>query len=267
MNSKLFRYTLGFTLLGLIIFAFYFSKIALLTISIIMIIITMIEYRNMFKEKNIFPIKLIPEITGILFAYIFVISHDLMLHQIVTPIFVGATIITFISTIIMNKKPYLLTSLSTIIAFIFIFLGLYIIKLTYFFNDLSSWHTIVIYFLAVLSGDFFASKIGPKFTKQLSTEISPNKTIAGAITNLIVTCIVCLSFKYSLNYSILNCLILGVIISIFSQFGDLTLSMFKRDLGLKHSGNLFLDYGGILDRMDAFLFSAPATYYFLYLIS
>jgi phosphatidate cytidylyltransferase len=55
-------------------------------------------------------------------------------------------------------------------------------------------------------------------------------------------------------------------ISIFAQIGDLTISSLKRDLGVKHSGSLFLEYGGVLDRMDAFIFSAPALYYILYLI-
>jgi phosphatidate cytidylyltransferase len=112
-----------------------------------------------------------------------------------------------------------------------------------------------------------ASKIGPRFNKKLASEISPNKTIGGAIINWITTCIVCLSLKYFINYAILDCLILGTIISTFAQIGDLTISSFKRDLGIKHSGTMFLEYGGILDRMDAFIFSAPAAYYVLYLIN
>ena len=126
---------------------------------------------------------------------------------------------------------------------------------------------ILTYFCAVLLGDFVASKIGPKFTKKLAPEISPNKTIGGAIANLITSCIVCLSLSVLMNYPILYSLILSAIISIFAQLGDLTISSIKRDLGIKHSGTMFLEYGGILDRMDAFIFSAPAAYYCLCLFS
>ena len=55
--------------------------------------------------------------------------------------------------------------------------------------------------------------------------------------------------------------------SLCSQIGDLAISTIKRDLGLKHSGGFFLNYGGILDRVDAFIFSAPAAFYATIFIS
>lgn len=173
-------------------------------------------------------------------------------------------IATFVFTVIKNKKPYMMTSFASIIAFLLIFCGLYIIKLTYYFGKQNSWYLILVYFTAVLLGDFVASKTGAKFTKKLAPEISPKKTVAGAIANLIASCVICLSLSYFLDFTILKCIGFGVMISIFSQFGDLTVSTFKRDLGLKHSGDLFLNYGGILDRMDAFIFSAPVAYYYLF---
>ena len=266
MNSKFCRYSFGFLLLFLILSAFYFSDIALFIATIFFIIIAMTEYRNMFKQKEIYIHKFLPEIIGISIAYFFVFFDNISMHIFITPTILSGVILTFSATIIKNKKPYLLTSFSTIASFLLIFCGLYIIKLTYFFKDINAWHMILTYFLAVLLGDFMASKIGPKFTKKLAPEISPNKTIGGAITNLITACLTCLSLKYFINYSILNCLILGTIISIFAQIGDLTISSFKRDLGIKHSGTMFFEYGGILDRMDAFIFSAPAAYYILFLI-
>ena len=266
MNSKFCRYSLGFLLLLLILSAFYFSDIALFLATIFFIIIAMTEYRNMFKQKEIYIHRFLPEITGICISYFFIFFDNLSLHIFITPLALCSIIFTFCLTVIKNKKPYILTSFSTIAAMSLIFCGLYIIKLTYFFKNLSAWYLILTYFLAVLLGDFIASKIGPKFTKKLAPEISPNKTIGGAIANFITICIVCLSLKFFINYSIWKCLILGTTISIFAQIGDLTISSLKRDLGVKHSGSLFLEYGGVLDRMDAFIFSAPALYYILYLI-
>lgn len=267
MNSKFCRYSFGFLLLFLILSAFYFSDIALFIATIFFIIIAIIEYRNMFKQKEIYIHKFLPEIIGICIAYFFVFFDNLSMHIFITPIILSGIILTFSTTIIKNKKPYLLTSFSTIASFLLIFCGLYIIKLTYFFKDINAWHMILTYFCAVLFGDFVASKIGPKFTKKLAPEISPNKTIGGAIANLVIACLVCLSLKIFIDFSILKCILLGTTISVFSQLGDLTISSFKRDLGVKHSGTMFLDYGGILDRMDAFIFSAPAAYYCLCLFS
>ena len=156
---------------------------------------------------------------------------------------------------------------STIMAFLMVFCGLYVIKITYQFVIDKCWYIILAYFFAVLCGDFIASKIGPKFNKKLAPEISPNKTIGGAIANLITSCIICSLLVFVVNFSILECLFFGFIISIFAQIGDLAISSIKRDMGIKHSGTMFLEYGGILDRMDAFIFSAPAAYYCLCLIS
>ena len=268
MNNKFFRYILGFMLLALILVAFYFSEKILFIISSFFIIITMIEYRRMFKNKNIFPHKFIPETIGILCAYVFSFTHGIEDHAIITPIIIGGIIFSFIATIILNKKPYIITSLSTIMAILLIFCGLYIIKLTYYFDKNADWYIICIYFLAVLSGDYMASIVGSKFGKhKLAPEISPNKTVIGAITNIIFSCLSCLTLIKILGFSLSQCLILGLVISIFAQFGDLTISTIKRELDLKHSGNLFLNYGGILDRMDAFLFSAPAAYYCLFVIT
>ncbi len=248
--------------------AFYLSKLAVFIVSVFFIIITMKEYRNMFKVKEIYPHELLPEIIGILSAFIFTFSDKINFHPFITPILTGGIILSFFLTIIKNKKPYIMTSLTTISGFLLIFCGLYIIKLTYYFEENYGWYLILIYFCAVLSGDYFASIFGQKCPKKYITpDISPNKTLTGSIAHIIFCCLFCLLLTKFLDFSAVTSIGLGIIISIFSQMGDLTVSTFKRDLGIKHSGNLFLEYGGILDRMDAFIFSAPAAYYYLFIIS
>lgn len=268
MKLKIFRYILGISLLVLILASFYFSRTAVFIVSIFFIIIAMKEYRSMLKLKEIHPHKIIPETIGIICACIFTFYNNIQFHYLITPILLAGIILSFIFTVIRNKKPYLMTSFSSMAGFLLIFCGLYIIKLTYYFEENHSWYLILIYFFAVLSGDYSASIFGPKFKKKyIAPEISPNKTLAGCISNFIFSCLFCLLLKFFIGFSIPVCIGLGITISIFAQLGDLTVSTFKRDLGIKHSGNLFLDYGGILDRMDAFIFSAPAAYYYLFIIS
>lgn len=257
MLQKIFRYTLGFIILFLILFAIAISKLILFLVSIPFIICALNEYRKMFEEKEIYIHKFIPELIGVMLSFLYIYNYN----DYVTPVTVLGIMLSFFLTIIKNKKPYIITTFASILGFMFIFCTLYIVKLFYFF-PIHKFAFILIYFSAVLLGDFSASKIGPLFkNKLLSPEISPNKTIAGAISNVCFSCLVCSFLSFIFPISILKTIILGITISIFSQIGDLSISLIKRDLGVKHSGTAFLEYGGILDRVDAFIFSAPAAYY------
>lgn len=268
MACKTLRYLSGFMLLAVILISFYAGRAALFAVSVFFIIIAMIEYRNMFKNKGIYPHKLLPELLGAACAYTFIFIDDLNEQIIITPLMTAGIIMSFVFTIILNKKPYIETSLSSMAAFFLIFCGLYIIKLTYYFQGNIALCPVLIYFSAVLAGDFAASKIGPLYKeKKLASEISPDKTVLGAIAHLFFCSLAACCFVFFTGMNLFECIILGIIISIFAQAGDLAVSSFKRGLGIKHSSGFFYDYGGILDRMDAFIFSAPAAYYCLYFIS
>ena len=113
--------------------------------------------------------------------------------------------------------------------------------------------------------DIFAYLIGKKFGKyKIFPNISPNKTIEGYIGGAFCSLFLCsIIFLYH-NFEDLS-LILYVIIIIMSSFiGDLYVSFFKRKLNIKDLGKIFPGHGGVLDRIDSWLFAFPLSFLILY---
>ena len=126
----------------------------------------------------------------------------------------------------------------------------WLIVLTAFGTD------IMAYFTGMLLGK---NKLCPK--------ISPKKTIEGSIGGILGSVILCAIFSgIFIPRLMLHCIIIGILGGIVSQFGDLTASIFKRKMGIKDYGNLIPGHGGILDRFDSVMFTAPMVYYYIALV-
>ncbi|HEM6095512.1 phosphatidate cytidylyltransferase [Streptococcus suis] len=103
--------------------------------------------------------------------------------------------------------------------------------------------------------------------RKLLLKVSPNKTVegfVGGILSAVVVAIIFLIVDKSLlaGYSFGMMLLLVVIFSIFSQFGDLVESAIKRHFGVKDSGKIIPGHGGILDRFDGMIFVFPIMHFF-----
>ena len=116
--------------------------------------------------------------------------------------------------------------------------------------------------------DSFALIGGMKFGKhKLNERISPKKTIEGSAGGIICATICCGVFGYFVYPQwIIHCLVMGFFGSAFSQCGDLIASMFKRKVGIKDYSNLIPGHGGVLDRFDSVLLSAPFVYYYILVV-
>lgn len=121
---------------------------------------------------------------------------------------------------------------------------------------------------AAFGTDVFAYFTGVTLGKhKLCPKISPKKSIEGSIGGILGSIIVCGVFGYFFaNEIFIHCIIVGALGGIVSQFGDLTASIFKRKMGIKDYGNLIPGHGGILDRFDSVLFTAPMVFYYIELV-
>jgi phosphatidate cytidylyltransferase len=125
--------------------------------------------------------------------------------------------------------------------------------------------------------DVFAYYAGKKFGKHLLfPEISPKKTVEGAIGGLIAavffsTLVVYLSDHYlfpshPFRYRLWQAPLMGIAVSIAGQLGDLCESLLKRDAGMKDSGSIIPGHGGFLDRGDSLIFGSAISYYWICLV-
>lgn len=128
---------------------------------------------------------------------------------------------------------------------------------------------VIFAFFIVWATDIGAYMVGRRYGKnKLWPEISPNKTIEGALGGIASAFVVALIYllifpgKEYFAYGTLPMLLLTIVFSIFGQFGDLVESAIKRHYDIKDSGNILPGHGGILDRFDSMLFVFPIMHLF-----
>lgn len=115
-------------------------------------------------------------------------------------------------------------------------------------------------------GDTGAYYIGTKFgRRKLCPEISPGKTVEGALGGIATGSVSAVAMGLLLlpEYNPFVIFVAALILSVVSIIGDIAESVIKRSAGVKDSGTLLFGHGGVLDRVDGMLITAPVLYYLL----
>ncbi len=122
-------------------------------------------------------------------------------------------------------------------------------------------------FFIAFAGDSLSMGFGMWFGKRkMAPHVSPHKTWAGAVGGPIGSALAMLLLGfigqrwlgYAPDYPML--VLAGVVGNVFGQLGDLSMSLIKREAGVKDYSRLFLTHGGMLDRFDSTMFIAPVVY-------
>lgn len=125
-------------------------------------------------------------------------------------------------------------------------------------------------FFIAFAGDALSMYFGMWFGKRkMAPHVSPHKTWAGGIGGPIGSALAMLLLGligqkwlgYAPDYARLA--LVGAVANVFGQLGDLSMSLIKREAGIKDYSHLFLTHGGMLDRFDSTLFIAPIVYLFV----
>lgn len=123
---------------------------------------------------------------------------------------------------------------------------------------------LVMLYAAVWGSDSMALYLGTSIGKRkLYVEMSPNKTVEGAIGSFIGGLIGVMLVRFALiqTMPVQTAIALGIAVSFATIIGDLVESMFKRDAGVKDSSSLLPGHGGILDKIDSVTFAGPVFYW------
>lgn len=251
----------------LIVCCLYFGSYALLFLVLIINALSQYEFYNLAKRKDTYPVKTVGIMIGLLIPIVIFLKGPESIWWILTG---GSLIILFIE-LFRKKENATLNVAITILG---------VIYPTFFFDfvilireipknaDIPYRHGgiwLIVIIMAVWICDTAAYFIGKTTGKRkLFYRISPNKTWEGAIAGFIAS-IVTVSIAYLLFpevLSLIHYLVIGIIVGVFSQVGDLVESFFKRDAGIKDSSAILPGHGGVLDRFDSPIFLAPIIYFY-----
>jgi phosphatidate cytidylyltransferase len=160
-------------------------------------------------------------------------------------------------------KEALFPGLARAFAILYVGLGLgALLALRLGYGD---WRWILLAFFNVWFTDSAAHLVGSRYGRyKLAPRISPNKTWEGALAGLVCGAFLCSIYMVLvLRIQFFTALPLALLFSLAAQVGDLLESAFKRWAGVKDSGRIFPGHGGVLDRFDSLLISAPLILWLL----
>ncbi len=120
----------------------------------------------------------------------------------------------------------------------------------------------------IVASDIGSYFIGKSFGKRSLSPISPSKTIEGLFGGIISSTLLAILFAFLLDWRnpFLIGTIYGILISLMALVGDLIESMMKRDAKIKDSGTFLPGHGGILDRIDSYIFTPSVIYYIVIIL-
>ncbi|MBI2433687.1 MAG: phosphatidate cytidylyltransferase [Candidatus Hydrogenedentes bacterium] len=230
-------------------------------------VLSLFCYREYARATGLFREKLISLVVviGIVAVTLTVLDHWYGLFVALTPYTVG--LIACAALLRDEPQGYIQRVALGILGFVLF--GSCFGHLAYLANDASYRPCLVLVLVSVELNDVFAFLSGKTLGKRkLAPKTSPNKTLGGALGALVLTTLLVAGLgHYVFQGTALarpeHLFVLGVLISLVGQFGDLMLSAIKRDLGIKDMGMTIPGHGGLLDRFDSIILVSPLVFHYI----
>lgn len=257
MSNTATRILVGVIGIPLFLFLIYMGGIYFLVLSVILSGIALWEFYGMFKKENLHPLIGFP----ILLSVSTIISNHFYPGSVIYLLLSGAVLICSLEVFRKVKhNPY--NSLISIFGLVYICVPFICLNRIILYEQ---FNYIIYIFILIWACDSMAFFGGKFLGKHKLSVISPKKTWEGSITGLLFTLLASYLFYFFSDgkLTLVDAIVLGLIIGIFSQIGDLFESLFKRKLNVKDSSNIIPGHGGVLDRFDSLIFVSPLVFIYL----
>ncbi len=274
MSNLITRALAGAVYVGLIIAGLMLGNISFGLLCLIILLISYDEYFKMMKRLKMKSQSIAAMVAaGLSFTLLILYKNDIVRSGwLAIPMFF--VLLLMIGQLMKKQRNPVSNLTSTIFSFIYLLIpisSLYLLGFyeKYAWTDDFNYELLLGFFILNWSSDTGAYLAGNAFGKtKLFERISPKKTIEGSLGGLVLTVIVAYFLStIFFQVSMLDWIIIAMLVVSFGTFGDLFESMIKRKAEIKDSGSFIPGHGGILDRFDSVLFSAPSVFVYLNLIA
>jgi len=264
MREIVVRSISGILYVLVVIFSMYTSREIFMVLFLILGLQTLREFKKLIHLKHFTPYLLLP-ISLLLISYYYpgdIILYSYLGSSLLVSILLAKDVQSTTNTLLLKEKKYIPTIFYIISGFAFL-------TLIPFSDGVFKPEIIVGVFALISCNDTFAYIIGKSLGKnKLLERVSPKKTIEGFFGGLIGAVIASFIIFNVLDiYTLFVWVSLAVIISVCGTIGDLVQSNYKRQAGVKDSGNVMPGHGGLYDRLDSAIYASPFIYAFLQLIT
>jgi phosphatidate cytidylyltransferase len=262
-QSLVARTITGLVALPVIWGCVYFGGVPFLIFLLVLALFSVNEFYNLMLKKGYFPAYWVGNVITaffIIFSYYSISRNWELAHSAILTI--AATLALMAGVFLKREKDTIVDIAVTMFGMIYIgwFFSYFL-----FIRDLTI-HGAYLFFLmfTIWAMDIVSYFVGKRFgSHKLAPTISPNKTWEGAVAGFITAIVAADIFSGFILMNGTHAIVLGTIIGVVAQLSDLVESVIKRDVGVKDSSQLLPGHGGMLDRMDSFILTAPIMYYYL----
>ncbi len=243
----------------LVIFIIISGGYPFLTVVGLVIILGMREYYQMMNHAGLYPERKLGYVITLLVFLSFIVIEGKFIHITLTFVI----LISLLIPIFQYRNHTFIDGIITLFGTLYIGWLLGHIVLMHYLPQGSFYILLSLFVTWIIdSGAYFAGSYLGKH--KLCPHISPKKTIEGAFGGFLAGVISTVGFgTFWLKLPLEHMILMGSIVGIIAQLGDLAESALKRYADIKDSGNIIPGHGGILDRVDSILFVIPTVYYYL----